>query len=81
MSQELALQFWNNAQDLYGCLVEKTLQGRILTGQEALTMYQLGRMLERYYTLQRHILERDIAEWEPDENGEDESDGLTGAST
>lgn len=73
------LQFWNSAQGIYDSFINKTMNGELLTENEALTMAELGHMLERYYYLQRLILNKDIIKWEPKDD--DDYDGLTSART
>ncbi len=72
-------QFWNNAQMIYDTMINKTMNGQLLTENEAMTMAELGHMLERYYYLQRLILDKDIHKWEPKDD--DDSDGFADAST
>jgi hypothetical protein len=76
--------FWNNAQGLYGDFLEKQMQGKALSDEEYLTMEKLGRLLQRYYYLQRLIVEKDIKRWETnddDNDDDDNNDGFANTST
>ena len=72
-----ALTFWNNAQVIYDSFINKTCEGHVLTGHEALAMEQLSRLLEDYYKLQRLKMVDDIKDLE----SEDDGDGFADLST